>query len=64
MTLRKRLPRKAKEECFVQLQVRVEERGPGAYAVIAAAGSGELYLTQSEIDRIQSDAHGLTLPLN
>ncbi len=62
-TLHKRLPRQGTEECFVQLQLRVEEQAPGIFAVIAASGSAELYLTQREIDRIRSDASGLILPL-
>jgi hypothetical protein len=60
-TLRKRLPRKDPAECFAQLQLRVEEKGPGVYTVIAASGSGELYLTQNEIARIKPDAQGLVL---
>lgn len=62
-TLRKRLPRKPTTESFVHLQLRVEETGPEVFAVIAATGTVELYLTQREIDRIQADAEGLMLPL-
>lgn len=62
-TLRKRLPRKSTTECFVRLQLRVEEAGPEIFAVIAANGTAELYLTQGEIDRIRIDAEGLMLPL-
>ena len=62
-TLSKRIPRKLMVECLVQFHLRVEETGPGTFAVIAEYEPGELYLTQSEIDRIQADAQGLILSL-